>query len=690
MNQKPLEGIVVVERGGRLSAAVAATLLANCGATVIRFEDDAGRPLSDPAAWHAHPVAREGKQIVTADRDLHARAAQWEALVRSANVVIQSVDVDAAHTVDTPLTCIFTGLGRDEPSTPYGARAADEWRLQALCGVMAVSGHPGKAPQMTSTPMLELWTGINGATSIAAMLRTGQSNPGVVLDLAIFDTAMSLLGTFHNSAILSPARIFREGCRHPLIAPWNSYPTADGRIVVCTTTNEHWKRIANLMGFAELAEDPRFALMPDRVAHIDEVDAHISRWTTARSTAQALELLAGIAIPSGEIATIPDMIAAQRTQGHIREVPTNSGAPLIYPAPIVDLDFAPEHAAPRPSPVTPAGNGKPLDGIRVIEIGPYTAGPFTGRLLASLGAEVIKIEPPEGEVSRKWTPSFGGLSGYYHNYNAGKKCLRLDLRNEAQANRLWSLLEGSQVVIQNLSPGALARAGFGYDAVRARVPGIVYCSISGFGAIASPRPAVDTIVQAASGIMALVGNDACTREEMLLKSGISVADLIAANQSALSIVTALTHRDKSGQGCHIDTSMLRALAWLTQLEWNGAPADRTDATMVHCSDGYVYSPVCDAARRLADSEQTAGMTRAQVVTELAAAGVEATPVMEPSEVISAHRMERRMMLTWPPFGDTWVPILSSPLRWSARMPISTACVDLDAISRPDAPGSGLA
>lgn len=75
---------------------------------------------------------------------------------------------------------------------------------------MAVSGHPGKAPQMTATPMLELWTGINGATSIAATLRTGHSARGVVLDLAIYDTAMSLLGTFHNTAILSPGRIFAK------------------------------------------------------------------------------------------------------------------------------------------------------------------------------------------------------------------------------------------------------------------------------------------------------------------------------------------------------------------------------------------------------------------------------------------------------------------------------------------------
>ena len=681
MNAKPLEGIKVIERGGRLCAAVAATLLANCGATVIRLQDNAGRPQSDPLSWHQHPIALEGKQVIELAPDSGARTAQWDALTASADVVIQSIDVTPPHSAHRPLTAVFTGLGRDEPPVPYGATVADEWRMQALCGVMAVSGHPGQAPQMTATPMLEIWTGINGATSIMAALRLGAASRGVVLDLAIYDTAMSLLGTFHNTAILTPSRVFREGCRHPLIAPWNSYPTADGRIVVCTTTQEHWRRVATLMGFADLIDAPRFASMSERVAHVDEVDALITRWTAGKTSAEALTLLAGIAIPAGEIATVPDMIAAQRAQGDVRDLDAAAGhVKLACPVPLVDIDFAPPgnpHPPAHSESAAPMANDKPLQGVRVIEIGPYTAGPFTGRLLAALGAEVIKVEPPDGEVSRKWAPNFGGFSGYYHNYNAGKKCIRLDMRDRAQAERLWGLIEGAQVVIQNLTPGALERAGFGYDAVRTRAPGVIYCSISGFGATASPKPAVDTIIQAASGFMALVGNDAATRDQRLLKSGISVADLLAANVSALSIVAALAQRSKPGQGGPIDVSKLRALAWLTQLAWNTDPAGPLDALMLACADGFVCAPAAEAARQMKEDRETAGKTRAQVTGALAVAGVEATPVLEPCEVISVHRTERRMLLQWPPFGDSWVPVLSSPHRWSARTPISSACVDLD-------------
>lgn len=680
MNERPLEGIRVVERGGRLSAAVAATLLAQCGATVIRFEDAAGRPASDPDAWHAHPIAREGKQIVTAASDAQSRDAQWSELMQSADVVIQSYASGPVADADAPLMAVFTGLGCDEPALPYGQDVADEWRLQALTGLMAVSGHPGGSPQITATPILELWSGINGATSILAALRKGTASRGVVIDLAMFDTAISLLGTFHNTAMLNPTRVFREGCRHPLIAPWNSYPTRDGRIVVCTTTNEHWKRVAQLMGFSELADDPRFALMPDRVANVDEVDALITQWTSSQSTRDALVHLGKISIPAGEIASLSDMIAVQRAQDSVRDVGLANGRTLTVPRALVDIAFAApdtpaDGAHPRP---TPEGDAKPLQGIRVIEIGPYTAGPFTGRLLAALGAEVIKVEPPEGEVSRKWAPNFGGFSGYYHNYNAGKKCLRLDMRDESQAGRLWSLLQDSDVVIQNLSPGALERAGFGYEAVRARVPSIIYCSISGFGATASPRPAVDTIIQAASGIMALVGNDDETRHAMLLKSGISVADLIAANVSALSILAALAQRDRTGQGSHIDVSMLRALAWMTQLAWNPGPDAVANAIMLPCADGYVCAPASEAANQLRATEGLASMSREQVVAALGSIGIEGTPVLEPREVISVPRTERRSLLQWPPFGDSWVPVLTSPHRWSSRAPISTACIDLDA------------
>jgi len=137
--------------------------------------------------------------------------------------------------------------------------------------------------------------------------------------------------------------------------------------------------VADLIGLPALADDPRFALMPDRVAHVDEIDALISNWMSGKTTAEALDLLAGIAIPTGEIATIPDMIVSQRKQGHIRETAKDGGTPLVYPAPIIDIDFDNASGTPAPKAATPAGNGKPLDGIRVVGNRPLYRRPLHGQ-----------------------------------------------------------------------------------------------------------------------------------------------------------------------------------------------------------------------------------------------------------------------------------------------------------------------
>jgi crotonobetainyl-CoA:carnitine CoA-transferase CaiB-like acyl-CoA transferase len=203
-----------------------------------------------------------------------------------------------------------------------------------------------------------------------------------------------------------------------------------------------------------------------------------------------------------------------------------------------------------------AAGSAPLKGVRVVEIGPFTAGPVTGRSLSDLGADVVKVEPPGGEVSRAWSPRAGHVSGYFAHYNTGKRSVVLDLAKDDRAV-FDTLLGNADVLVQNLKAGALEKLGFGVDAVARRHPQLIYCSISGYGHHGAQDAALDTVIQAESGIMTKVGTSAAP-----CKVGFSVADLISGHLAVLGIIAALRLRDRTGIAQHVDVSMLAALKWL--------------------------------------------------------------------------------------------------------------------------------
>jgi crotonobetainyl-CoA:carnitine CoA-transferase CaiB-like acyl-CoA transferase len=196
----------------------------------------------------------------------------------------------------------------------------------------------------------------------------------------------------------------------------------------------------------------------------------------------------------------------------------------------------------------------------VVEIGPFTAGPLAGRSLGDLGADVVKIEPLKGEVSRSWSPRAGHVSGYFANYNAGKRSAVLDLNGADGRQLLERLLSSADVLVANLKAGALEKLGFGANAVLQRHPRLVYCSISGYGQSGPQDAALDTVIQAESGIMSCVG-----LAQRPCKIGFSIADLIAGHLAPLAVLAALRARDRDGLGQLIDLSMLDALRWLMRM-----------------------------------------------------------------------------------------------------------------------------
>ncbi|MHA6617779.1 CaiB/BaiF CoA transferase family protein [Pseudonocardia sp. DLS-67] len=196
----------------------------------------------------------------------------------------------------------------------------------------------------------------------------------------------------------------------------------------------------------------------------------------------------------------------------------------------------------------------PLAGILVADFSRILAGPYATMLLADMGADVIKVEGPTGDDTRTWIPpEHDGVSTYYLGINRGKRSIALDLRAESDAEAARELARRADVLIENFKPGGLARYGLDYESVRAANPGVIYSSITGFGAgKGSHVPGYDLMVQAMSGLMSLTGDP----DGPPYRAGISVFDVMAGNHALIGILAALRHRDRTGEGQLVEVNLL--------------------------------------------------------------------------------------------------------------------------------------
>jgi crotonobetainyl-CoA:carnitine CoA-transferase CaiB-like acyl-CoA transferase len=205
----------------------------------------------------------------------------------------------------------------------------------------------------------------------------------------------------------------------------------------------------------------------------------------------------------------------------------------------------------------------PLDGITVVSLEQAVAAPFATRQLADLGARVIKIERPgPGDFARGYDHTTRGQSSYFAWLNRGKESVQLDVKDPDDRDLLLRLIDGADVFVQNLAPGAADRLGLGSTALRSGRHRLVYCSVSGYGPDGPYRlkKAYDLLVQCETGLVMATGT-----EEAPAKAGISVADIAAGMYAYSGILTALYDRERTGQGTDLHVAMIDALAeWMTQ------------------------------------------------------------------------------------------------------------------------------
>ena len=315
-----------------------------------------------------------------------------------------------------------------------------------------------------------------------------------------------------------------------------------------------------------------------------------------------------------------------------------------------------------------------LEGVRVLELARFQAGPRGGMLLSDLGAEVIKIEPPGGEETRRHPPMVRGQSVYFSVYNRGKKSICLDLRSAKGKEVFAALVPKADIVLENFRPGVMTAMGFAYEQLRALNPGIILVSVSGFGQYGPyrDRPAFDSLGQAMGGLMALTGQT----EGHPVGTASSVVDRYTALHATIGALAALRHRERTGEGQLVDVCLLDSALTMVEIPTSyylatGAEGGEGGRPPYRTKDGWVVIAAAgrDMAARLMkivggpdDDTPLAGSspggerrhkidawcaehTSAEVCGALQDAGIPAAPVRTIPEVArDSHLWEREMLV----------------------------------------------
>jgi len=246
---------------------------------------------------------------------------------------------------------------------------------------------------------------------------------------------------------------------------------------------------------------------------------------------------------------------------------------------------------------------KPLSGVRVIELARILAGPWAGQTLADLGAEVIKVEAPEGDDTRRWGPPFidregAPVAAYFHAANRGKRSVVADFRTPEGQEKVRALVADADVVIENFKVGGLKKYGLDYPSLSQVNPRLIYCSITGFGQDGpyAHRAGYDYIIQGMSGLMSITG----PVEGEPHRAGVAVTDLFTGVYGATAILAALHERHTTGRGAHLDLSLLdTAVSVMANQAMNylatGTPPGRTGNIhpnlapyqVFECADGHI-------------------------------------------------------------------------------------------------------
>lgn len=554
----PLSHLRVLELPGGVATRYCGRLFAQLGATVLAAGPDGHmRPGLDGPAGHAYARwLSHRKQPVSSAREAARRAdvviaGQDEAMIRSAGEIV------AAAGSPTPM--LLTLRWFDQPG-PYSYWRGSDEVIYALAGVAYSFGMPEGPPMLPQGHAPQIVAGVNAFTAaLAALMSPRQQRPALV-EVNVFESFMCLSETGAIAALADPrARSVRLGVnRFVPTYPCSSYRSSDGWVGVTCLTPSQWDGLCRLIGQPTASSVPELSTAISRLRHADEVDALLAPALASRTTAEWVADGLARRIPIVAMPQPHELPSQEqwRQRGSFTRLPgVDAAAPT--------LPFRFRHGGilqqRRPGPRA-AGL---LHGVRVVDFSMGWAGPLATRMLADLGADVIKVESAaHPDWWRGWEGDHGGDRSplerrpNFNTLNRGKRGICLDLTSGAGLAAAKRLVARSDVVIENFAAGVLDKLGLGLAVQQAARPGIVSVAMPAFG-VSGPMSAVrayGSTVEQASGLPFVNGDQAwppCLQH-------VAFGDPIAGLYAAAAVITALVARNRLG-GTAVDLSQVECL-----------------------------------------------------------------------------------------------------------------------------------
>lgn len=739
-----LDGLRVVDFSTEIAGPYATKLLADAGADVVKIETKGGDPLR---RWSASSQQLDGcdgalfRYLNTSKRSIIGAVDDPDVtrLVDAADLVVEDGLLGDAEIAEVRrrnpglVVVSVTPFGR---SGPMAGTPATDFTLQAWCGSTAGRGTTDRLPLYVGGRLGEWVSGTYAAVGALGALHGGT---GEHVDVAMLEAMAVTLGGFGGifaefSGFLDAAKAW-DGPVRSVEVP-SIHPTSDGLVGFCTVTGQQFEDFLVLIDRADLIGDERYSNAQKRMQRQAEFDDMVVAWTSTRTTDEVIDLASAFRIPVTAIGmpeTIPHLeqfvargVFVRNPGGGFDQprAPYSVGgveARPFSPAPTLGEHGGGDIGWPRRSeaPETVARPpGRPLDGVRVVDLTAFWAGPSVTQVLASLGADVIKVEGlarPDGmrfgSVRRPGEDHWWEASAVFHSVNAGKRAVTLDLGTDEGQRLVFELIERADAVIENFSPRVLDGFGITWDAVHERNPRAVMVRMPSFG-LDGPwrdRTGFAQTMEQVSGMAWITGY---ADGPPVIPRG--TCDPLAGMHATVAFLAALRERDRTGEGRFVEVSMVEAAlncaaeVVIEQTAYGSSLRRDGNRGPVAAPQG-LYA--CDGPERLAaiavtDDEQwlaltavlgldelaaddrldtdagrrahhdaideamraaTAGRARDELVASLLAAGVPAAPVLSPAAVFDHPQLRHRGFferLEHEIIGDH--ELLGVPFRFASR------------------------